>query len=366
MQQWTLYVYSILGIEFSVSTCLHCLNEFFFSPEKQKKTKMQLWTTNYEWINKHGAQYSAECTCIRLLIHFHAASLMRNTRWKTGGQGNTYCKQTRTTKTFHWHFSTGDVIETENRRTWMLLSSGTEMSQERDEWKGTFRKWNAMKMKRACQKHSNHFDWKLPFCSSNSEIINSCCCISYNLFIIFFFLFAFYLDVFVCVAEPTNVYSIVFQGKWWASLLKHQRSQYEMCTVHSIHVPAFTLAISDLYVYIIFHMLIALIRDIRIRIVHNYQNILKAKRSRIYEQYNAIRITKCITMNASTKCIFQIIWLFFLFVLLFALRRDPKRISRHLTFFSFGEWNFCFYDYDFYVIKMSFVFAFLLLPLFRT
>lgn len=28
-----------------------------------------------------------------------------------------------------------------------------------------------MKMKRACQKHSNHFDWKLPFCSSNSEII---------------------------------------------------------------------------------------------------------------------------------------------------------------------------------------------------
>lgn len=84
--QWTLYVYSILGIVFLVRrACIAWINSSFSHPKKKTN---QNAIVNYM---KHGAQYSAECTCVRLLIHFHATSLMHTEKGKTGGQGNTHC-----------------------------------------------------------------------------------------------------------------------------------------------------------------------------------------------------------------------------------------------------------------------------------
>lgn len=197
------FLYS--GTEFSVQrACIACIN-------CELQMEHETWCTIFGWMHLRS-----------VIDKFSCSQPDAYWKWKTTGQGNTYCHTNNNTN------SKNVSLTFFNTRQKMWLKSkivvydaagpsGTEMSQK---WVKRMEK-NVPKMK--CHENERSLSKAFELFRLEIDILfiefwnnnNLCCCISYNLFIIFFAFFVFLLFF------STQTNQCIFQGKW-ANALKHQ------------------------------------------------------------------------------------------------------------------------------------------------
>lgn len=219
-----------------------------------------------------------------------------------------------------------------------------------------------MKMKRACQKHSNHFDWKLLFCSSNSEIIIYV--VAYRIICSSYFLFYFFSHFVLFSVSNQPMY--IFRANKQA----HSNINVFNMTLHYVLCTQFTYRhlLQLFQIYISYSICSSLLFAIYSKSTH----IPKHSKSQAHEFMNNNVIPNRINQMYISNY-YLVVFFFFLFLVCTSRSfTSAKPKTNHsslvtwcylldlLSLFSFGECTLCFYDYYFYVINMYFVFAFLI------